>query len=245
MDFEMRFLDEGALGEIMELQEAIAVHLPDPEIFMLHDIGFFREVLRLDRSVIGIIAEGRLAAYSLIRVPGEAPDNLGRDVGLQEGLLMRVAHLQAAAVHPSCRGQGWQRMMARAHLDVIAGMEIDHVCCTVSPKNPISLGNILSCGFVIKSLRPKFGGWLRYILYRDMSWPKVPPHMASGELLEVALSDVTAQERLLSQGFLGVKIEGPSERASAFFQKRLMISEKCSKVSEDDRRSNFGQHSKD
>ena len=55
-------------------------------------------------------------------------------------------------------------------------MGYEHVCCTVSPKNPVSLSNILSCGFVIRGLIPKFGGWWRYIMYKGTLVPSLHKH---------------------------------------------------------------------
>ena len=118
-----------------------------------------------------------LVAYSIIRIPGLAEDNLGRDLNLTEEKQMKVAHLQATVVHPHFRGNGLQRKMARAHLEEIAEMGYEHVCCTVSPKNPVSLSNILSCGFVIRGLIPKFGEWWRYIMYKGtLGWAFVHKH---------------------------------------------------------------------
>ncbi len=88
----------------------------------------------------------------------DAEDNLGRDIGLSEREQKKVVHLQAAAVHPAYRGNGLQRRMTSAHLKVIENLGYEHVFCTVSPKNPVSLGNVFSCGFVINALKPEFEG---------------------------------------------------------------------------------------
>jgi len=48
-----------------------------------------------------------------------------------------------------------ERMLAQAHLRVEGDLGYLHICCTVSPKNPISLGNLISCSLMIVALRPK------------------------------------------------------------------------------------------
>jgi GNAT superfamily N-acetyltransferase len=169
--FEMKFLQASSLPDLMSLQNIIAANLPCQEIFMLHDDMYFLEIFRLERSVIGVTTKEGLIAYSIIRIPGLADDNLGKDLNLPEGELMKVAHLQAAAVHPAYRGNGLQRKLTFAHLRVIKELGYEHVCCTVSPKNPISLANILSCGLVIEGLRPKLHGWWRYILHKNILRP--------------------------------------------------------------------------
>jgi ribosomal protein S18 acetylase RimI-like enzyme len=200
--YEMRFMDESALQDILNLQELIARGLPSPEIFRLHDADYFKGLFKSERSVIGVIAEGSLIAYSLIYIPGKEGENLGRDVGLPEEELERLAHLQAAVVHPAYRGNGLQKRMSAAHLRVIEGMGLEHVLCTVSPKNPFSLRNVFSNGFVIRGLKPKFEGAWRYILYKNLLH-------ATGfhcETVSIKGPDIEGQVDLLNRGYLGFDI---------------------------------------
>lgn len=202
MGYEMRFLDKTALYDIVNLQKLIAQSLPSPEIFRLHDEEYFRSLLESNRSVIGVIANEELIAYSLIYIPGVGKDNLGRDVGLPKEELKHVAHLQAAAVHPACRGKGLQKRMGAAHLKVIEEMGFEHILCTVSPKNPISLRNVLSNGFVIRGLKPKFEGIWRYIMYKNI----LHPANLHGEPVRIKGSDIEGQLDLLSRGYAGFDI---------------------------------------
>lgn len=198
----MRFLDESALQDILNLQELIALGLPSPEIFRLHDEDYFRSLFKSERSVIGVIVDGSLIAYSLIYIPGKEGENLGRDVGLPEKELERVAHLQAAVVHPACRGNGLQKRMGAAHLGVIEEMGFEHVLCTVSPKNPFSLRNVFFNGFVIRGLKPKFEGAWRYIMYKNL----LHPASFHCETVSIRGSDIEGQVDLLSRGYLGFDI---------------------------------------
>ncbi len=202
MRYEMSFLDESALQGILNLQELIARYLPSPEIFRLHDADYFSTLFKSERSVIGVIADGNLIAYSLIFVPGKEGENLGRDVGLPEEELERVAHLQASVVHPAYRGNGLQKRMGAAHLRVIKEMGFEHVLCTVSPKNPFSLRNIFSNGFVIRGLKPKFEGAWRYIMYRNLLHA-IGFHC---ETVSTRGSDIEGQVDLLSRGYMGFDI---------------------------------------
>lgn len=198
----MRFLDKMALYDIVNLQKLIAQSLPSPEIFRLHDEDYFGSLLESKRSVIGVIADKELIAYSLIYIPGEEKENLGRNIGLPEEELKLVAHLQAAAVHPAYRGKGLQRRMGAAHLKVIDEMGFEHVLCTVSPKNPISLRNVISNGFAIRCLKPKFEGAWRYIMYKNI----LHPANLHGEPVSIKGSDIEGQRDLLSRGYVGFDI---------------------------------------
>lgn len=220
------------MPELLRLQNVIAANLPCPEIFMLHDDFYLREILRHERSVIGVTTEEGLIAFSMIRIPGLANDNLGRDINLPEEELCKVAHLQAAAVHPAYRGNGLQRKLTFAHLDVIEEMGYEHVCCTVSPKNPISLSNYLSCGLAIEGLCPKMQGWWRFILHKNnRPANSIDPEVAvdlnmsmngSGihrEESRIRISDIEGQLDLLRRGFKGYKIASHPEGVNVFYVK--------------------------
>lgn len=212
VDYEMSFLEESNLQEIMELQGIIVRSLPDPEIFWTHPVEYFREIFEVERSVIGVLTEDGLAAYSLIYIPGEGGalegrENLGKDIDLSEDDRKKVAHLQATVVHPDYRGNSLQRRMAKHHLDVLKNKGCEHILCTISPKNPASLRNIMSCGFVIKGLKVKFGGWWRYIMYKNILRPIFPGQ----EEVKIRGSDIKGQIDLLNKGFIGRSIEMKNE----------------------------------
>jgi len=220
--FEMEFLAEDSMQEMIELQDLILGHLPDPEIFFPHDRDYFHKIFQHDRSVIGVKVEDRLAAYSIIRIPGHAQDNLGRDIGLVDDELDRVAHLQATVVHPAFRGNGLQRKMAATHLRVIRDLGFKHVCCTVSPKNPQSLANIICSGLVIKDLRPKFGDWWRYIMYANLAWPKDLRETLERSEKAITCSDLLGQQALIKDGFVGFRTTMQPQGFVVFYAKNAV-----------------------
>jgi hypothetical protein len=121
---------------------------------------------------------------------------------MPEGELERVGHLQATAVHPDYRGGGLQRAMGAVHLGVIENMGATHVLCTVSPRNPVSLRNILANGFVIMGLKLKFEGIWRYIMYKNLLQPV---YLRSCHTV-IRGSDIEGQRDLLGKGYLGFGI---------------------------------------
>lgn len=206
--YEMNFLDEGRLQDLIDLQDIIIRSLPDPEIFWTHPIGYFREVFKVEQSVIGVSNDDGLIAYSLIYIPKECGveegcENLGRDIDLSNEDLKKVAHLQATVVHFSYRGNSLQKKMEMRHLEVLKDMSFEHILCTISPKNPFSLRNALLCGFVIKGLKRKFNGWWRYILYKNVLQPV---SLGSDESM-IDSSDIIGQIYLISKGYIGCRME--------------------------------------
>lgn len=208
VSYEMEFLDEGRLHELIELQDIIIKALPDPELFWTHPVDYFREVFKVERSVIGVSTEDGLIAYSLVYLPGgcdlqDGCFNLGRDIGLSEEDLRKVAHLQATVVHPAYRGNSLQRRMSEQHLKVLKEMGYEHILCTISPKNPMSLRNFLLCGFVIKGLKRKFNGWWRYIMYKNI----LSQASFGSDEVKINSSDTAGQIDLIGRGYAGCKME--------------------------------------
>ena len=199
--YEIHFLDETHLEEVMQLQETIIHNLPDKEIFRQHSIDYIRDHFKKENSVIGIFTEDGLIAYNVLYFPGEDGDNFGADIKLPNDEFDKVVHLETVAVHPDYRGNSLQKRMEEIHLGVIKKLGYIHVCCTVSPKNFPSIRNLFSNGLVIKGLKIKFGNRLRYIMYRNILnsssiWP-----------LEIRVSslNIEYQVDLLNRGFLGYK----------------------------------------
>lgn len=228
LEFCMGFLKLESISELLDLQRIISESLPSREIFIIHDEEYFQRIFSLKRSVIGIVCNGKLIGYSFILIPGLRDDglceNLGVDLNLPDEELSKVAHLQSVAVHPVYRGNGLQKIMAEAHLHLIDEMGYVHVCSTVSPKNPISLANLLSCGFLIERLRPKFKGWWRFILHRSTAAPdgfaangfgrdqsgidQSGRNQSGRDRIEcrVPVSDLGLQTELLNKGFKGYRV---------------------------------------
>lgn len=108
----------------------------------------------------------RLAGVFDILTPGLADFNYGYDLGLSEEELLRVIHMDTAAVHPDYRGLGLQRKLIATAEAEIAGRGANILLCTVHPENRFSLNNVLKQGYAIQKQLPKYGS-VRYILRKD------------------------------------------------------------------------------
>jgi hypothetical protein len=218
VSYEMRFMDNSNLKEIVDLQDIIIQNLSDKEIFRTHSIDYFKDHFSVENAVIGIFTEDGLIAYNILYFPGDGEDNFGADVNLPIGELDRVVHLATVAVHPSYRGNSLQSKMQGAHLKVIQKMGFDHVCCMVSPKNRPSLQNIFSHGLIIKALKIKFGWRLRYIMHKSLSRPSI----IGPEEVRIKSSDIEGQIDLLNRGFLGFGLVELPEGFEVSYGKRAV-----------------------
>jgi ribosomal protein S18 acetylase RimI-like enzyme len=199
MRYEMRFMDESHLTDIMRLQDTIIHNLGDKEIFRTHSQDYFKDHFQKDNSTVGAFTKDGLIAYSILYFPGEKEDNFGTDINLPQDELDKVFHLATVAVHPAYRGNSLQSMMQSIHIEVAQKMGYEHACCMVSPKNRPSLQNIFSYGLIIKALKIKFGWRLRYIMHRDLS----NPYVIGPEEIRMKSSDTRGQIDMLNRGLLG------------------------------------------
>ena len=144
-----------------EVQDA----MPETAWFALDPDEELRE-LTADGSMEFWMAEadGQLAAvFSIIR-PGLRDFNLGYEIGLTEEELLRVTHMDTAAVHPDFRGRGLQRKMMFEAEKALQGRIL---LCTIHPDNRYSLGNALKLGYRIEKQVGRYGS-VRYILRKDI-----------------------------------------------------------------------------
>lgn len=109
----------------------------------------------------------RIAGIFDILIPGLAEYNYGYDLGLAQDELLRVIHMDTAAVHPVYRGRGLQKRLmqeAEKYASEIGGRIL---LTTVHPDNCYSLNNILQQGYTIEKQLPKYGS-VRCILRKDL-----------------------------------------------------------------------------
>ena len=144
-----------------EVQDAMA----DTAWFALDPDEELRELTE-DGSMEFWMAEAgdRLAAVFSIICPGLRDFNLGCEIGLTEAELLRVTHMDTAAVHPDFRGRGLQRKMMFEAEKALNGRIL---LCTIHPDNRFSLQNALILGYRIEKRVARYGS-VRYILRKDI-----------------------------------------------------------------------------
>lgn len=205
----MRLLIADEIESAMKLQEYVYDNLINKDILFCDE---YDDVVRdvLDKGkIIGVFNSfGDLVAYRYISIPGETDKNLGRDLGIMEDELFKVAHLETTVVHPEYRGNGLQSLTLEKTLPIIGNMGFKHLLCTVSPQNIYSLYNILKNGLAIKSLKKKYGttvenGVWRFILHRDLEESMI---LDFNEQRVLRIDSFDEQKKLISNGYVGNRL---------------------------------------
>ena len=109
----------------------------------------------------------RLVGIFTILIPGLGEENYGYDLGFNREDLLRVIHMDTAAVHPDYRGMGLQKQLMQAAETYAAEIGGRILLTTVHPDNCYSLNNILQQGYTVEKQLPKYGS-IRYILRKDI-----------------------------------------------------------------------------
>lgn len=112
---------------------------------------------------------GDVAGVFLAVIPGLSEENMGRDAGLAEDELPKVAHMDTAAVLPQYRGNQLQyRLMQAAEADLRA-MGFHYLMGTIHPDNVYSMNNAMKQGYRIIGEKLKHGGKRRAILMKELT----------------------------------------------------------------------------
>ena len=112
---------------------------------------------------------GKVAGVFLAVIPGLSEENMGRDAGLAEEELVKVAHMDTAAVLPEYRGNPLQyRLMQAAEADLRA-RGFRYLIGTVHPDNVYSMNNGLTQDYKVIGEKMKHGGKRRAILLKELT----------------------------------------------------------------------------
>ena len=98
-------------ASIVDIMKTVAENLEDPEIYVTDDEEFVRRHIKDQGFTELADCDGGTVGFLIVHIPGDGPENLGRDAGLPDRELPFTAHMESAAVLPAYRGHGIQRML--------------------------------------------------------------------------------------------------------------------------------------
>ena len=193
-------LGEADLPDILALHRLSLSQAAKPGLVKPDQPQFFAEHLDLRGRILGVREAGRLIAYAVLGLPNPGGPNMGEDLGLPAAAFPLVAHLAGAAVQPDARGHGLQLRLTEERIALAQASGRRHVLSTVSPFNYFSWRNLIAHGLLVRRLKTKYGGHLRYVLHRELG---AEPALDRARARLLALGDAAAQGALLEQGWAG------------------------------------------
>lgn len=154
--------------EIYFVMQSVYRELEDKTLFAADNFEFVRKHIEKNGFILTATCGGDIAAYLLVRLPGEEPDNLGYDLGFDRKSLMLTAHYESAAVLRRYRGKSLQAKLFCAAEPILKAEGIRHIAATVSPDNAASIKSFEKCGFKRMLVKEKYGGLTRIIMQKNI-----------------------------------------------------------------------------
>ncbi|EOQ34932.1 GNAT family N-acetyltransferase [Bacillus cereus] len=192
--------------QILSLQNVVVEALEDKSRLQPLSLEEFQYILEGNGMMIGAFIENELIAFRALLVPPIDDEHLGLDIGLPERELHRVIYQEISNVHPNCRGNGMQKILATVIMDELQKEDgkYDYVCCTVAPFNIPSLKDKFAQGMEITALKEKYGGSMRYVFVKELRGDKERDWT---DVQRILMSDASGQQALLSEGYRGYEME--------------------------------------
>lgn len=209
----VRFLTAADVDSAEELNLAVLCRLPHPHILRREGRDYLMQHVRERGRCIGVFMGPLLIAFTVLSFPRDEPDNLGIDLGFAREERLHVSHFELSGVHPDFRGHHLHRTMnvLRARFAGAAGY--NHLCGTVSPRNPYSLRNHMAGGMVVRKLVQKYGGMDRYVIYRNYNHMTALLPGAMAAAVQCDCLDTQTQKDLMADEYWGISVaktdEGP------------------------------------
>ena len=207
---DLRTLSAADLPALHGLHDDVKRALPDPALFRLFGGAeqFLADHVGARGQSLGVFAGEQLVAYGSVTRPAATDlDNYAVDLGWSPERASRVALLSAAMVHPSHRGQGLHRTLIASRIALARGLGVPELLVRAAPANAVSRRTLLSHGFAVAWLGVQREGSLRHVLWRPIAGPAwTAPASGEPALSWAAADDLAEQQRLLAEGWIGVRM---------------------------------------
>lgn len=156
---------------VVQLIQTVVKEMPNKAWFAADGADHTRMMLSLGEGtayVAHCLETDEIAGVFLTVVPGDSPENLGNDIGLNENLHPLVVHMDVACVLPKYRGYGLQKKLMLHAEEIMKAKGYRYFCCTIHPENKYSLNSATALGYEIQTICEKYGGYLRAVLMKEI-----------------------------------------------------------------------------
>ncbi|MEW9701205.1 N-acetyltransferase family protein [Paenibacillus sp. SI8] len=159
---EIRRIGNEEVYEAYNLMMDVVSRLSSGAIFAMDDVEYLHAHVENEGEIYGAFLDGRMVAYTVLAFPGLKAGNLGREFGVPDDELNRVAVLDATVVHESVRGRGLQRRFHELREERARASGCLYLYATVHPDNHVSRRNLEAAGLEHQFTRPMYGGLPRH-----------------------------------------------------------------------------------
>lgn len=157
------------IAEIKRVMDIGLATTKEEDWYATDDEAFIARHISEDGYILKYIVDDKLAGFLLVRYPGSAEDNLGRYlIDWTEEQLLKVVHMESAAVLPEYRGKKIQKQLLVAAEEIEQKRGARCLMATVHPENIYSLDNLKQLGYKCLLETEKYGGLRRKVLCKKL-----------------------------------------------------------------------------
>ncbi len=167
-EFVFRQCGSADLEDILFIQEEAFRVLPDPSLLRRNTSEMLASCLTDPHYTLGVFHKDKLAAFGILYDGLQTDENIGIDMGLTGEKLNDVINFKLVIVLPEYRGNSLQRLIIERLSETARQKNKKIMCATVSPDNAHSISNFEKCGFILHSVKTKYGGMKRNIYYKNL-----------------------------------------------------------------------------
>jgi hypothetical protein len=194
-------MTRGDMDEAVKLHDRVTRGL-SPEIFVPTGPSDLERLVVGEGVSVGVWSEEKLICMRAVMTGAPWVNETLEKMGLPPDETGRTAYTDHCIVDREFRGNNVQFLTHYAIEHRISD-ERGVFFTTVSPKNTFSLANILGCGFVAIDMKELYGGYMRYIMRKQLE--RVMPIWTHGHLV-IPVSDVKRQKEAIAEGMVGYKM---------------------------------------
>lgn len=169
MNFVMKRADIHNYKAMADVIQSVWLEINNKDWFVADDPEKLRLLLE-EGNGLGYQAveeeSGALAGVFFVAFPGAGEENMGRDIGISEEELPKVAHMESVAILPEYRGHGLQYRLMLEGEEELKRRGYQYLMCTIHPDNQFSKNNAIRQGYEVMATKEKYGGFLRDILLK-------------------------------------------------------------------------------
>jgi len=168
MMIKIRKAEKNEINQFIALLHQVKQEMEHPEWFALDPDEVVIDLFEQERMKVWFAMDQDVVAgaFSIV-IPNLEEYNLGYELNMNDEQLMRVVHMDAAAVLSQYRGQGLQKQLMQEAEKEIRKIPNRILLCTVHPDNFASLNNLIKQDYLKMKLLNKYGS-IRYVMKKEL-----------------------------------------------------------------------------